>query len=62
MELRSQNSMKIGNSNTDISVNRRNLFNDAYHKIMNILSYNLKNRLRITYVGEMGFDLGGLLK
>jgi len=47
---------------TTITVERGNIFNDAYQGIMNILPYNLKNRLEIVYEGEEGLDYGGLLR
>jgi len=45
-----------------IRIDRRNLFNDAFKKIMDISSCNLKNRLIIKYVDEEGLDCGGLLR
>jgi len=54
--------MIIKNSYTYILIDRKNLFNDAYHKIMNLLPYSLKKKIRIKYIGEEGIDSGDLLR
>jgi len=61
-QLRSQKNMEIGNSETQIYINRANLFNDAFDNIMNKSPIELKNRIKIIYAGETGVDAGGLLR
>eukprot|EP00833_Pecoramyces_ruminatium_P001440 jgi/Orpsp1_1/1175472/evm.model.c7180000054023.2 len=61
-QFRLQPSMKILNSNTFISIHRDNLFDDAYTAIMNKSPIDLKKRLKIVYIGEVGIDAGGLLR
>ncbi|ORX62479.1 HECT-domain-containing protein [Anaeromyces robustus] len=62
-QFRSQNDMKmINNSETRIIINRNNLFNDAFTKIMNKSPEELKKLLRIKYKDEEGIDAGGLLR
>ncbi|ORX86582.1 HECT-domain-containing protein [Anaeromyces robustus] len=57
-----RNSLEIENIETEILIHRKNLFNDAYDSIMNRSPNQLKNRLRIKYIGEEGIDTGGLLR
>jgi len=47
---------------TNIEVHRNNLFNDAFISIMGKSPQELKKRLIITYIGEEGIDIGGLLR
>jgi len=50
------------NERLEVYILRNSLFYDAYSQIMNIKLYQLKNKLRIKYVGEEGVDAGGLLR
>jgi len=43
-----------------INVRRSNLFEDAYTEVMTKTPEQLKNRLRITFEGELGADFGGV--
>jgi len=61
-KLRSLNKMNILDSTTVISINRSNLFGDAYNAIMSKSPQDLKKRLKIRYIGEEGIDAGGLLR
>jgi hypothetical protein len=61
-QLRNESSMKIGNFETLIFINRENLYNEAFDNIMNKSASSLKGRLKIKYTGEEGIDAGGLLR
>ncbi len=54
--------MQLPNSVTGIKVTRKNLFHDAFNAIMSKSPQELKKKLRITYIGEEGIDVGGLLR
>jgi len=54
--------MSIGDSTTEIEINRDNLMNDAFDSIMFKSPQELKRKLRIHYIGEEGIDVGGLLR
>jgi len=60
--FRNRNSMVINKTKLDIFINRENLFYDAYNQIMSKSPLELRNKLCITYLGERGIDLGGLLR
>jgi len=54
--------MRIHNSDLDIFISRKNLFNGAYDQIMSLNPNKLKERLHIKYEEEVGIDAGGLLR
>jgi len=60
--FRSQYTMCVYDADLEISIDRKNLFYDAYENIMNENSRYLKKRLNIKYKKEEGIDIGGLLR
>jgi len=54
--------MRVIDANTPLTINRNNLYYDAYSNIMKKSPYDLKKRLHIHYLGEKGIDAGGLLR
>jgi len=61
-QLRSLNEMKFNGHNTQIEIDRNDLFNDAFYSIMSKSSQELKKQLKIKYIEEVGIDVGGLLR
>jgi len=47
---------------TFVEVNRKNLFNDAFKSIMSKTPQQLKGIIIVSFIGEEGLDVGGLLK
>lgn len=47
-------------SHIKITVSRQSLFEDSYHQIMRLPSYELRRRLYIMFRGEEGLDYGGI--
>lgn len=47
-------------SHIKITVSRQSLFEDSYHQIMRLPSYELRRRLYIIFRGEEGLDYGGI--
>jgi len=63
--FRNQHTMNVNNtynSKIEIYIDRESLFSDAHGQIMNLRPSQLKQRLRINYIGEVGVDAGGLLR
>jgi len=54
--------MKVIDDHTDILINRKSVFNDAFNIVMFTSPEELKKRLVIKYIGENGIDVGGLLR
>ncbi|ORX64502.1 HECT-domain-containing protein [Anaeromyces robustus] len=61
-KLRSQLDMQRAETKLIITINRNNLFYNAYEIFMNHSPEDLKKVLRIRYEGEEGLDAGGLLR
>jgi len=54
--------MRVINAILIININRENLFNDAFNRIIRYTPSELKRRLKIKYRNEEGEDAGGLLR
>eukprot|EP00833_Pecoramyces_ruminatium_P008985 jgi/Orpsp1_1/1183017/evm.model.c7180000083514.1 len=61
-QFKSHKKMEILDANTDIVVNRNNLFEDSYNIIMSKTPMDLKKRIRVKFEGEEGLDAGGLTR
>jgi hypothetical protein len=60
--LRSFKEMNLPTKETKIFIKRDDMLKSSFDTIINLSLKEMKNTLRISYIGEKGIDAGGLLK
>jgi len=60
--LRSLKEMNLPTKETKIFIKRDDMLKSSIDAINNLSLKEMKNTLRISYIGEKGIDAGGLLK